>query len=462
MGFIQSKSASNDATATSIAVVFTTNVLLGSLICVQIAHGGTTDQVLTLTDTVGTIYTERKFLAGANVSGSVWSGVTTAAGANTVTATFAVTSTFRRIAVHEVSGFTEFVGANATRFAAGACGNSGNITTTDNCYVFGCMHADQGGDFTIAAGTNVAWTLRENYQHANAPAGTEDFIQTAPGTLNAAFTEGSCTIWRIYYVMAFKAAGAASVLPTYFGSGTFTAAAAAAITPPFPANCLANDVAVMFCESENQAIALGAGMLGAGFKEVTNSPQGTGTAGAAGSTRLSAFWKRLIGGGSDPAPQVANPGDHVTGQIHVFRDVRTWGLPWNITAGGVEASSDVSGLIPGATTTLPNCLVVAACSTSVDATGTANFSAWANADLTLVTERADNNNLVGLGGGHGMATGNKVTAGAYTTTGVTYSVASLKGMMSIALLGRESPAVPGPTFPGERIVQQALGRSAVR
>lgn len=214
MALIQSKSNSSDATATSIAVTFTSNVASGSLICVQVAHGGTTDQVSTVTDSRGTIYVERKFLAGANVSGSVWSGVTTSSGANTVTANLAVTSVFRRIAVHEVAGFNTFDSSNATRFAAGACGNSGNITpSVDGCYVFGCMHADQGGNFTIAAGTNVAWNLREDYQHANAPAATEDFTQVTAASINAPFTEGSCTIWRIYYVAAFQpVAGLGNVL----------------------------------------------------------------------------------------------------------------------------------------------------------------------------------------------------------------------------------------------------------
>src|SRR2546430_8468429 len=100
-------------------------------------------------------------------------------------------------------------------------------------------------------------------------------------------------------------------LPRYVASGTFTAAAAAGITPPFPAGTIAGDLALLVCESENQVITL---TTPNGFGEVTNSPQGTGTAGAAGSTRLAAYVKRLVGG--DSAPVVANPGDHVTGQIH--------------------------------------------------------------------------------------------------------------------------------------------------
>lgn len=422
-------------------------------------------------------------------------------------------------------------------------------------------------------------------------------------------------------------------LPFYFASGVFTAGIGA-ITPPFPANIAPNQVAILVCESENQPITL---TTPNGFAEVLNSPQGTGSAGVAGSTRLAAFWKRLVGG--DSAPVVADSGDHTTGQIHVFDNCKavlpalasdrfnranenplgngvwstvtglgamqivsnvatpvsvsadsasrysgiawpndqyskakltvaggsagngvailvrcaaaaatfymlavthvgtnnvtiystvagvftqltgfpvtqawtdgdTWELratgtqiqaflngtqigptvtsatvtagspgigigsvitsaaiddweggdatvPWNVTAGGIEAASDTSAAVPGATTTVADCLVVLLYSSSNDATATTNFSGQANVDLASLTERTDNTDTSGLGGGHGMTTGTKVAAGAYTTTAVTYSVASLKAMMSIALLGASGPKV----LP---VVRQAVMRSAVR
>lgn len=205
MGFVQSASASDDTSTASIAVTLAAPVNSDNLICVHVAHGGTTDQVLSMVDSLGTIYKQQQFLAGTNVSGSIWSGIAPIAGRLTLTVTLVAAQQFRRLAVHEVFGFEVFDVSSATRFALGVCGDSGNITpSVDGCYVFGCTHADQGGDYTIAAGTNVAWTLRENYQHANAPAATEDFIQTTAAALAAAFVEGSCTLWRIYYAMAFR------------------------------------------------------------------------------------------------------------------------------------------------------------------------------------------------------------------------------------------------------------------
>jgi hypothetical protein len=68
-----------------------------------------------------------------------------------------------------------------------------------------------------------------------------------------------------------------------------------------------------------------------------------------------------------------------------------------------------------------------------DADGTANFSAWANGNLTNVTELIDNTTSQGNGGGIGIATGGKATAGAYGTTTVTVGTSAKNGMMSIAL-----------------------------
>lgn len=217
-------------------------------------------------------------------------------------------------------------------------------------------------------------------------------------------------------------------LPTYVASGTFTAAAGA-IIPPFPAETQADDIALLVCESENEAISLS---VPEGFVEVTNSPQFAGTAATNPANRIAVFWKRLVGG--DMAPTMADSGNHNTAQIHVFRGVKTSGNPWNITAGGNDGGvNDTSGVIPGATTTVADCLIVLVCGSSFNGTSTAQFSAYTNADLANILERTDNTNTAGLGGGHGMATGEKAAAGTYGNTTVTLANTSFKGALSIAL-----------------------------
>jgi MSHA biogenesis protein MshQ len=68
-----------------------------------------------------------------------------------------------------------------------------------------------------------------------------------------------------------------------------------------------------------------------------------------------------------------------------------------------------------------------------DATSTAQFSGWANANLTSLTERTDDANKSNNGGSLGVATGIKATAGAYGNTTATHASSAVKGMMSIAI-----------------------------
>lgn len=193
-----------------------------------------------------------------------------------------------------------------------------------------------------------------------------------------------------------------------------------AISPGLPTGTVAGDILVMFLETNNEVITV------AGWTAATNSPQLDAT----DATRLSVFWKRAVGG---DATTTSDSGNHQVGRIIGFSGCVTSGDPWNITNGAAEALSDTSGSIPGATTTVANCMVVAACCTGTDVASTAFFSAWTNASLASITERIDNVVIAGLGGGIGVATGIKVAAGTYSATTVTYTTASRKGLWSGAL-----------------------------
>ena len=219
-----------------------------------------------------------------------------------------------------------------------------------------------------------------------------------------------------------------SAAVTYVAAGA-VAGNAAAITPALPAGILTNDILLLSLETANQVISI-ATPNGGTWTEVTNSPQGTGT--TALGTRLTVFWSRY--NGTQTAPITSDSGNHQIGRIIAIRGAIASGNPWDVTAGSVESTSDTSGAIPGATTTVGNILVVAAIATDLpDATGTANFSAWANSNLTNVNERTDDTDNAGNGGGLGIATGVKVTAGAYGDTTVTVGTSAVKGMMSIAI-----------------------------
>jgi len=249
------------------------------------------------------------------------------------------------------------------------------------------------------------------------------------GTYSVALTVnngyGSHTLTRSNYITV-----AQPPAPTFVAAGT-VASGTGAITPALPAGRQSNDILLLFLETANQAISI-ANQNGGTWTQVTNSPQSVGTAGGSNGTRLTVFWSRY--NGTQGAPTTSDSGNHQLGRIIALRGAATSGDPCNITAGNIESTVDTSGAIAGATTTVVNTLVVAAIATALpDASGTANFSAWANGDLTSVTERTDNTVTAGNGGGLGLATGVKVTAGAYGNTTVTCATASTKAMMSIAI-----------------------------
>ena len=218
--------------------------------------------------------------------------------------------------------------------------------------------------------------------------------------------------------------------PVFVAAGA-VASSIQAITPALPSGIAVNDILLLSLETANELISI-TNQNGGTWTAVTNSPQGTGTAAGTSATRLTVFWSRY--NGTQGAPTTSDSGNHQSGRIIAVRGATTSGNPWDVTAGGIEATADTSGAIPGATTTVNNTLIVAAIATALpDATGTANFSAWANGNLTEVTERTDNTTNAGNGGGLGIATGKKSTAGAYGNTTVTVGTAAYKGMMSIAL-----------------------------
>jgi hypothetical protein len=298
----------------------------------------------------------------------------------------------------------------------------------------------------VSTSADLSWTAGSGATSHDVYFGTATtppFVQNQagttydPGTLSATTTY----FWRIDEknaggttagpVWSFVTAGAAA--PTFVAAGSVTSGTGT-ITPALPSGRATNDILLLFIETANQAASI-TNQNGGTWAEVTNSPQGTGTAGGTSATRLTVFWSRY--NGTQGNPTVSDSGNHTAGRIIAIRGCPTSGNPWDVTAGGVESTSDTSGSIPGATTTVANTLVVAAIATSVpDSTSTAVFSSWANGNLTSITERVDNARSSGNGGAIGVVTGIKATAGAVGNTTVTCASSATKGMMSIAMKGQ--------------------------
>lgn len=219
--------------------------------------------------------------------------------------------------------------------------------------------------------------------------------------------------------------------PTVVGAGT-SVSSLSAVTPPLPTGLQTNDILLLFVETANQAITIPTPNGGV-WTAVTLSPQGTGTAGAAGATRLTVFWSRY--NGTQGAPTTSDSGDHQFAQIIAYRGVTTTGNPWDITADSVLAPSSSAVTLPGVTTTVTDTLIVLAVANDTDVNNTAQTSGWANGNLTGVAEivNADRNTNTGSGGGFGVATGGKATVGGTGNTTATLLTPSVQAMMTIAL-----------------------------
>ncbi len=216
--------------------------------------------------------------------------------------------------------------------------------------------------------------------------------------------------------------------PTVRGVGG-SAAGTGAITPSLPTGTAVGDLLLMFLETRDQTITV------SGWIEAPSSPQTV-----AATTRLTIFYR--IAESSNPST-TSSPGDHAIGQIlGITKDTFDSANPFDVSAGGVDTTTDTSGSIPGATTTVADCLVVAACCQSSDLSSIFNFSGWTNANLASLTERIDFGSIAGDGGGIGVATGTYAGPGAYGATSVTYATASTKGLISLAIAPAVAAAIP--------------------
>ena len=220
-------------------------------------------------------------------------------------------------------------------------------------------------------------------------------------------------------------------LPTYVESGTL-ATGTANVTPSSGANTAVDDILICVAQSENQAIVLGTPN---GFVEIGNSAnKAAGTAGVDPACRIHVSWKRATASGTNTGPTITDPGDHCVAIIHTFRGAITTGDPWDIIAEGNDSgANDTSGLVPGGTTTVADCLIILIDGSSRNATSTTNWTWTTNADLVNFTERQDNTHTVGLGGGFSLATGEKASVGLFASTINTHGATSFKGAQMIAL-----------------------------
>src|SRR3989344_6411246 len=247
--------------------------------------------------------------------------------------------------------------------------------------------------------------------------------------------------------LLFPAKQVSAALPTFVGCSASAQSNTAALTPPLPASIQTNDILLLFLETANQAVTIPT-PNGGTWTTVTDSPQGTGTAGGTGATMLTMFWSRF--NGTQGNPTTSDSGDHQLGTICAFRGVIASGDPWDVTSGNIDATSDTTLSATGDTTTVVDTFVVVAAALMDDAQ---NFGAtWTNADLASITVQQNVTTTAGNDARLGVVTGQKTSIGSYAATTNTLTANSVKGMMTVALkpvsgpLYRSSAYVISQTF----------------
>jgi hypothetical protein len=203
-----------------------------------------------------------------------------------------------------------------------------------------------------------------------------------------------------------------AAIPRWVANGTiYNSVSGGAVDLP---NYEVGDIFIMFGATANQSFSTS----DPGWAQITNSPKGTGTAGIAGSHRLTVWWKRAESA-AETDPTIVDGGDHHVGVIASFRGCIASGDPFSGTSNGAAESSSTTATFTSITTTHPNCLIVNAIATDRDVDTGDGFSAWTNAGLMNVTERFDQGRTTSTGSLLGFSTGGLAAPGVTGQTTVT-------------------------------------------
>ncbi len=214
-------------------------------------------------------------------------------------------------------------------------------------------------------------------------------------------------------------------LPTHVANGA-SSGSTSSITPALPAGIAVDDILFLFIESRSNQ-----------FPSMSDAGGGTWNAldtqnvGGTGATTLTIYWSRY--NGTQTAPTIADSGDHTFAFIAAFRGCSTSDPPYEGDTGTTDATSNTSVSIPGSTTTGVDRLVVGAASRDQD-DAAALYSSWANADLANIDEIFNAGTTQGNGGGLGVITGEKASAGSYGSTSASLATPSSDAVITFALI----------------------------
>lgn len=225
-------------------------------------------------------------------------------------------------------------------------------------------------------------------------------------------------------------------VPTVISVGTeFTSTGVPTAT--LPGTHAANDILILILQSSNDSAVTPP-------TDYTRlGPQnGIGAAAAAGSTKLSIFWKR--DGGAESAPTIPDTGDHTYGVMLAVRGCPTYGDPFVIGGQAFKFTASTTGTSDKGKTVMDNCLIMTIFGHAIDS-ATAQGSSPTNADLTSVTEQFDDATTDGTGGGIYVMTGIKQRRGSFVASTVTWAASTVDVSTVICFMPADSAENSRPT-----------------
>lgn len=227
------------------------------------------------------------------------------------------------------------------------------------------------------------------------------------------------------------------------------AASTGTITPGEPSSSADADLWFGFYESGGAAASGEAtpSLTNLGWKPIP-AAWGGPIAVQNGNTKLTVLYKWVPANEARRGP-TNDTGDHQMGRI-IDLKAGTFDPEQPIHAVKTSTQSSTTSVsITGLTTSLNECLIIAASAGNLpDATGTTQFASVANGKLGSVTERIDNTTAEGDGGALFVATGTLASKGETGATTVTASNAAVRANVTIAIAPFKAPERPyqvGPT-----------------
>jgi hypothetical protein len=192
--------------------------------------------------------------------------------------------------------------------------------------------------------------------------------------------------------------------------------------------------------------------IAAGWTELASSPQDSG----AGTTRLTAFWKRAANN-TEAAATCDVFSDHFHAKIVTFRGCVPTGSPIDSEAGGIKADASANVTIPGVQATRAGNDVLYVAVRDNDSGSSTSFSGESNSQLTSITE-AETGTALGNGGGMAIWYGNKATAG---QTGTLYATvtSSAGAFMCVTFLDLVRSAATSFSAPGNTFIPTVISNT---